>query len=140
MPEVLVATPLNYSAATRPYEFEDGISIRELSPILWDISVVKGYVSESDKARMNDAKYWLCASEEHEYALHETGQDLYVKAHNAALALQVLAPSGAMHIFLEFQRTNKGYDNIGARHLKELCHTLLGNYISAEKLGLKKRL
>ena len=41
MPEVLVATPLNYSAATRPYDFGDGISIREISPILWDISVVK---------------------------------------------------------------------------------------------------
>src|SRR5713101_1475305 len=103
MPEVLVATPLNYSAATRPYEFADGISIREISPILWDISVVKGYVSAADKTKMDEAKYWICASQEYEYVLPDAGEELYAKARNGALALQVIAPSGAMHIFLKFQ-------------------------------------
>ncbi len=43
-----------------------------------------------------------------------------------------------MHVFLKFQKTDTGYDNIGALHLKELCRTRLGNLISAEKLGLAK--
>jgi hypothetical protein len=138
MPEVLVATPLNYSAASRAYQFADGISIREISTILWDISVVKGYVSATDKTKMDEAKYWICASQEYEYVLPQTGDELYTKARNAALALQVLAPSGAMHVFLKFQRTDSGYDNIGALHLKELCRTRLGKLMSAEKLGLEK--
>jgi hypothetical protein len=49
MPEVLVATPLRYSAVSRPYEFADGISIRELSPIRWDVSIVKGFISERER-------------------------------------------------------------------------------------------
>lgn len=138
MPEVLVATPLNYSAASRPYQFADGISIREIVPILWDISVVKGYVSAADKTRINNAKYWLCASAECEYVLPQTGDELYTKARNAAMALQLIAPSGAMHVFFKFQKTDNGYDNIGALHLKELCRTRLGKLMSAERLGLAK--
>jgi hypothetical protein len=136
MPEVLVATPLNYAAASRPYDFADGISIREISPILWDISVVNGYVSAADKTKMDKAKYWVCAVQEYEYVLPQTGDELYAKARHAALALQVIAPSGAMHVFLKFQRTDTGYDNIGAHHLKELCRTRIGQLVSAEKLGL----
>lgn len=138
MPEVLVATPLRFSAATRPYDFKDGISIRELSPILWDISVVKGYVSEADRIKMDEAQYWLCAGKEYEYVFPQTGDELYAKARNAAMALQVICPSGAMHVFLKFQRTDNGYDNIGALHLRELCRTPLGKLISAEKLGLEQ--
>jgi hypothetical protein len=138
MPEVLVATPLRNSAVSRSYEFADGISIREVSPILWEISIVKGYVSEDDKAKINSAKYWICASQQYEYVLSDTGDELYDKARNAAMALQVLCPSGGRHIFLKFQKTNTGYDNIGALHLKELCRTLLGKLVSVENLGLDK--
>jgi len=106
-----------------------------VSPILWDISVVKGLVSAADKTNMTKAKYWICASREYEYVLPGTGDELYAEARNAALAVQVISPSGAMHIFLKFQRTDNGYDNIGAHHLKELCCTSLSKLISAEELG-----
>jgi hypothetical protein len=43
-----------------------------------------------------------------------------------------------MHVFLKFQKTDNGYDNIGALHLKELCRTRLGKRMSAEKLGLER--
>src|ERR1700691_1354995 len=126
MTEVLAATPLNYSVATQSYDFPEGISIREISPILWDVSIVNGYVSEQDKHKMNEARFWLCAAQEYEYVDAVTGDELYTRARNAALALQIVSPSGGMHIFLKFQRMDAGYDNIGAVHQRELCTTLLG--------------
>lgn len=83
MHEVLVATPLRNSAVTRPYDFEGGISIRELSPILWDISIVKSYISEDERAKMAEAKYWLCASQECEHVTGDTGIDLFASAMTA---------------------------------------------------------
>jgi hypothetical protein len=136
MHEVLVATPLRNSAVTRPYDFEGGISIRELSPILWDISIVKSYISEDERAKMAEAKYWLCASQECEHVTGDTGIDLFASARNAAWALQVICPSGATHVFLKFQKIGDGYDNIGAERPKALCRTLLGNLLSVEKQGL----
>ena len=86
---------------------------------------------------MDNAPFWLCAAQEYERVGPVTGDELYTKARNAALALQILSPSGAMHIFLKFQRMDAGYDNIGARHQMELCTTLLGKFVSAERLGLE---
>jgi hypothetical protein len=123
MPEILVATPLRNYGITRPYEFADGISIRELSPILWDISIVKNYISEDERARMAEAKYWLCASQEYAQVMSDTGMELFTKARHAAWALQVICPSGAMHVFLKFQKTDDGYDNIRSERPKELCRT-----------------
>src|SRR5579863_749245 len=105
MPEVLVATPLKYSVATRAYEFPEGISIREIS---LGLSIVKGYVSERDKRKMDDARFWLCAVQEDEYVGPVTGDELYTGARSAALALQIISPSGGMPIFLKFQRTDNG--------------------------------
>jgi hypothetical protein len=133
MTEVLVATPLRNSAATRQYDFVDGISIRKLSPILWDKSIVKGYISEHQRAEMERTAYWLCASQE-----FDAGNELFTKARNAAWALQVICPTGAPHIFLKFQKTDDGYDNTTAEQPKELCRTLLGGLLSVEKQGLEK--
>ena len=87
MTEVLAATPLNYSVATQSYDFPEGISIREISPILWDVSIVNGYVSEQDKHKMNEARFWLCAAQEYEYVDAVTGDELYTRARNAAFVL-----------------------------------------------------
>ena len=138
MPEVMVATPLNYAAVGQPYVFADGIAIRELSPILWDISIVKGYVSEKDREDMAKTRYWLCASEEYDFVYGDVGNELYAKARNAAWALQVICPSGAMHVFLKLQKTDKGYDNIGSSHPKALLSTLLGRITSLEHQGLQQ--
>ncbi len=104
MPEVIVATPLKHYAVTNPFVFSDGISIRELSPILWDISIVKGYVSEEERECMAEARYWLYASKEVEHVYDDAGNDLYTKARYAAWAVQIICPSGAKHIFLKFRR------------------------------------
>ena len=46
--------------------FREGISIRELSPIRWDVSIVKSTVSERERETFADTKYWLVAGKEYE--------------------------------------------------------------------------
>jgi hypothetical protein len=112
MPEVLVATPLKYTAVSRPYEFADGISIRELSPIRWDVSIVKGFISEREREDLANNQYWLCAAKEYAHVYGDVGNELYDAAHQAAMVLQIICPTGAKHIFLKFQQTSEGWDNI----------------------------
>lgn len=126
MPEVLVATPLKSSAVTRPYTFADGISIRELSPIPWDISIAKALISSREQDELASTHYWLCASKEVEHVHGAVGDDLYAKSMHAMSALQMICPSGSKNLFLKFAHTEQGYDNVGSRHPKELCSTLIG--------------
>jgi len=138
MPQVLVATPLKYAAVSKPYDFADGISIRDVSPILWENSIVKGFISEKERQELSNAPYWLCASNQYDNVSGDVGEELYDKARHASWALQLLCPSGAKHIFLKLQKTDKGYDNIGSQHPKLLCSTLLGRIIGLEKHGLEQ--
>ncbi len=132
MPEILVATPLHHSVVSQPYTFPDGLSIRKLPPILWDKATVKRWVSEDDQKYMNEDRYWLCADKEVEYILGGMPQDLYEKAMHAALALQIIAPTGAKHVFMEFAITPEGLDNLGASHAKQLCSSRLSRLYHAE--------
>jgi hypothetical protein len=136
MPEVLVATPLKYSTVLSPYEFADRISIRELSPIRWDASIVKGFISERERGDLANTRYWLCAAKEYAHVYGDVGDELYYAAHHAAMALQIICPTGAKHIFLKFQQSSEGWDNIGSYHPKELCSTLLGRITYLEDQGL----
>jgi hypothetical protein len=136
MHEVLVVTPLKHSAVSRPYDFANGISIREISPICWDVSIVKRLVSEREREDLANRRYWLCAAKEYEHVYGHVGDELYEAAFHAAMALQIICPTGAKHIFLKFQRTSKGWDNIGSRHPKELCSTPLGRITHLERQGL----
>jgi hypothetical protein len=138
VPEVLVATPLKYSAVKRPYSFSDGISIRELSPILWDISIAKTFISTHDREELADTKYWLCASKEAEHGYADICDDLYDKAMYAMSALQIICPSGSRNVFLNFVRTEQGYDNVASRLPKELCSTLIGRITFVEDLGFAR--
>src|SRR5262249_23401466 len=125
MHEIIVATPLHHNVVDRPHTFGDGISIRKLSPILWEKATVKRYVSDDEREFMNSDRFWLCASKSVEFILPDTGDELYDKARNAAWALQILCPCGAKHAFLKFSKTSDGFDNIGAYRPKELCSTRL---------------
>jgi hypothetical protein len=51
------------------------------------------------------------------------------------MALQIICPTGAKHIFLKFQQTSEGWDNIGSYHPKELRSTLLGRIMHLEHQG-----
>jgi len=69
-------------------------------------------------------------SKEDELVYDDVGKELYAKARDAGLALQVICPSGSKNIFLKLTKTDEGYDNIGIEHPKELCSTLLGRITS----------
>lgn len=132
MSKVLVATPLKPGAVTRPYESADGISIQEISPIRWDVSIVKSCVSEREREYLTNTKYWLCAEKESPCVTGDVGDDLRQSARHAAMALQIICPTGAKHIFLDFLRTSRGWDNIGSCHPKELRSTLVGRLTQLE--------
>lgn len=136
MPKVLVATPLKDAAVSKPYEFANGISIREISPIPWDVSSIKGSVSDEELADLKNTRYWLCAGKQYEHALGDIGDELYDAAYHAAMALQIICPIGAKHVFLKFQQKPEGWDNIGSNHPKELCSTLLGRITDLESQDL----
>jgi hypothetical protein len=136
--EVLVATPLKYSAVTRAYTFTDGISIRELSPILWDVSIAKTFISIHERDELARTRYWLCASREVDRSYVRADDDLFDKAMYAMSALQIICPSGSKNIFLEFARTDKGYDNVRSWCPKELCGTLIGRITSLEDRRLEQ--
>ena len=136
MHEVLVVTPLKFSAVSKPYEFTNGISIRELAPIRWDVSIVKGVVSEREREDLANTRYWLCAAKQYEHVLGDVGDELWDAARHAAMALQIICPTGAKHVFLKLQQTSEGWDNIGSNHPKELCSTLLGRITQLEHQGL----
>jgi hypothetical protein len=135
VPEVLVATPLRSFSVTRSYKFIDGISIRTLSPILWDISIAKTFISTNEQDELASTQYWLCASEEVEHGYLHVGDDLYRKAMYAMSALQIICPSGSKNVFLKFTHTEQGYDNVEIRHAKELCSTLIGRITFVEDVG-----
>jgi hypothetical protein len=116
--------------------FGDGISIEKLSPILWDTSIAKGYVSHHDREYMSEDRYWLCARAEAQNEYDEAAQELFGKARHAAYALQIICPCGAKNLYLQFQRSAEGYDNVGTCRPHETCVALLGKMIHAEQLGL----
>lgn len=139
MPELLVATPLKYSDVSHGYAFVDGVSIRELSPILWDISIAKTFLSRHERDELLSVKYWLCVSKEVDYVSPGAGEDLYEQAQQAMSAFQIICPTGAKNIFLKFQHTTDGYDNLGSHRPKELNNTLLGRVVSPEQQGLETK-
>ena len=137
MREVLVATPLSQSAVTCPYTFQGGISIREISPILWDHSVAKCSVPETELKDLKETKYWLCASKEAEHVFDSVCHDLRSRVESAMWALQIICPSGSnSNVFLDFAQTAQGYENTGCQLSKVLWRTLIGLTTSAEKCGL----
>jgi hypothetical protein len=125
MHEIIVATPLHYGIVDQPHQFQDGISIRKLSPILWGTAIGKRYISDDERDFLSEDRFWLCATMTFEHIVPDSGDELYDKAWHAAWALQIICPLGAKHIFLKFANTRDGFDNIGTHRPKELCSTRL---------------
>lgn len=138
MHEIIVATPLHHRVVEHSHTFADGISIRKLSPILWEKATMKRYVSDDERDFMNEDRFWLCAAKTVEYILPDTGDELYETALYAAWALQILCPRGARHVFLKFANTAEGFDNIGAHRPKELCSTRLAFLYTLADTGISK--
>ncbi|MGH9665399.1 MAG: hypothetical protein ACRD9L_13330, partial [Bryobacteraceae bacterium] len=126
MPEALVAIPVKLSTATHSYTFKDGISIREISPLLWDTARRKSFISDDEWDTLKITHYWLCASKNVDDVDGGTCADLYDKAMYAAWALQIICPSGGTNVFLLLKHTQQGYEIVDSKPRKGLCSTLFG--------------
>lgn len=132
MPEFIVATPLTRSYISKDYKFSNGISVRSLSPILWDRSLTNEFVSKREKEELINTVRWLCVSKLSEDP-HGTGDELYETCVRAMYAMQIICPSYRKNIYLEFQVTDQGLDDVGSHHLKEMSSTLMGRLIRLEE-------
>lgn len=137
MREVLVGTPLKNSTVSRPYKFANGISIRELSPICWGSAVVKMSMLEREREDLATTRYWLCAAKECESTTGSVDEELYAAANHAAMALQIICPTGAKHVFLKFHETSAGWENHSSRQPRELLSTPLGRITHSEHHGFE---
>jgi hypothetical protein len=138
VPEILVASPLRPDAVSQPYTFPGGISIRALTSIRWDVSIVKSFISERERREIENTRYWLCASREVDRPADDDTDDLYELARYALWTTQIICPSGAKGIFLKFWKTPLGYDNVGSLHPREMEGTLVGRMSRLEDLGLAR--
>ena len=77
------------------------------------------------------------AAKKYEQVDGGVGEELYDLAHAAAMALQIICPTGAKHIFMKFQETSGGWDNVASYHPKELCSTRLGRITRLEDPGAR---
>lgn len=138
LPEIFVATPLKHLAVSRSYEFSDGIAIREIPLINWERSIFKEGISQRELEMLAKTKYWLVAAKEYEGVDDSIREELYDAARCAAMSLQIICPTGALHVFLHFRQTPQGWDNIGSDHPKQLCSTVLGLLSKLEDQGLEQ--
>ena len=135
MAEIIVATPL--ASVTRPYSLSADISVRKIEPILWESSAAIPLLSEREREEFSSTQYWLCVSKQ-ETGSPADADDLYDAIRWAVWAIQVIHPSGCKNIYLEFRRTNDGFDNIGSRHSPSMRSTPMGRLAQLEQQGFEK--
>jgi hypothetical protein len=111
MEEVIIATPIHYSASTMPHDFGNGITIQELKPILWDRAVHRASFSPKELDALAETRYWLCVTDQTDNIMSITDNTWDV-ARRGMSALQIVCPCGAKNIFLRFHKLAEGYDQI----------------------------
>ena len=121
--EVIVATPIR--GVKQPYQFANGLCVREINPIVWEQSIVKDFISEHDRHSLMETKYWLAVGKEVQDPTNE-GNDLCEKVHWAMYCVQIICPSGGKNLYLKFRHTPQGFDNIGSNHFPLLNNTIIG--------------
>jgi hypothetical protein len=126
MDTILAATPLRHSVS-KSYTFSEGISIRKIQPILWELSAARQYMSDREREDLSGARYWLSVSKEVEHWSIGSHDDLYDKARHAMCALQIICPKGGRNVYLRFRETPEGFDNIGSFHPAKMESTPMGH-------------
>jgi hypothetical protein len=103
------------------------VTIREIQPILWKLSVSKKFMSDDEREYLSEPRYWISVSKEVEHwYVGRSDDDLYEKARLAMYALQVMCPVGGRNVYLKFRETPEGLDNFGSSHPAEMKSTLIG--------------
>ena len=138
MDKIVIATPLRNGCCSKPYVFSDGVEIREIKPILWELSVAGKFLSEDEREHLSAARYWLTVAEDVENWMIQHADDrLYEKARHAMFAVQIICPSGGRNVYMKFNETPKGFDNIGSSHPAKMNSTVMGRRVVLEAQGLQ---
>jgi len=138
MDTIVVGTPLRFNSVSRPYSFSDGVTIRNLQPILWEFSSARKLMSDDERDELSKSRFWLVVSKEVDvWHLHHD-QDLYEKARRSMYALQIICPSGGPNVYMKFLQTPDGFDNIGSMHPAKMQSTLIGRMAILEEQGLEE--
>ena len=138
MDTVIVATPLRNGCCSKPYVFANGVEIREIKSILWELSVAGKLLSQDDREHLDASEYWLSVTDHIEdWYLGQANQELYDKAWQAMLALQILCPAGGRNTYLKLHETPSGLDNVGSTHPAEMHGTWMGKRMVLEHQGLQ---
>ena len=135
---VIVATPLRGGCCSKPYSFTDGVEIREIKSILWELAVAGKLLSEDDREYLNSSQYWLSVTERIEnWSFGQSDDQLYERARHAMFALQILCPSGGRNLYLKLHDTPSGLDNVGSMHPARMHSTSIGRLTVLEHQGLQ---
>ncbi len=123
MDKIIVATPLPRTLA-QPCTFSCGVTIRDIQPILWHLSVARKFMSDDEREYLSGKHDWLCVSKEVQH-WSEGGNELYEKARLAMYAVQILCPIGGRNAYFTFRETADGFDNIRSSHPAPMKDTLI---------------
>lgn len=136
MQDILVATPLPLNAASKPYTFSGGVSIRTIDPVVWDHSGVKHSFSYWELEDLTKTQYWLTTSESVDDP-NQPDDRVYDRARLAMYAMQLIHPIGCPNVYLKLQPTQQSFNNIGGHHCDEMASTRMGGLAYLEPQGLE---
>jgi hypothetical protein len=138
MDTIIVATTLRRSSVSHNFSFQNKVTIEAVSPVKWNLSVAKRFVSDDELDQFSQANYWLVVSKDVEHARLDKSDDaLYEKAGQAMYALQIIHLSGGSNTFLKFLKMPDGYDNVGSLHPTKLGNTWIGRMTLLEHQDLQ---
>jgi hypothetical protein len=127
MPKFLVATPIKPNTINKEHFFSGGISIRNLPRVSKaSLAILRPVVPPKIIDHIADTPYWLAAEAETEDPAPAHDDALYLKATNAARALQIVCPVGAKHVFIQFKAVGDDLEAMNAKIGTELHSTLVG--------------
>jgi hypothetical protein len=129
METVLTATPLKNGLFTKEHEFSNGMTIRPIGPILWEMSVAKPYMSDNEREVLSNINYWLCVENQWDSWTSSNSEPNY-RTHLALIALQVLCPRSSLNVHMRFWKRANGFDHVGSSHPKEMKSTPLGRFFT----------
>jgi len=127
--EYIVATPVQTSDELGEVQFRNGVSIRRFERILWGRAIVARFMSEHEKASLQQTRYWLCTPT----AVDEN--EAYFRSWLALVCTQVICPVGGKNVHLRLVVTQDGLDNIGVIQHDELNSTLMGRVTDLHDVG-----
>lgn len=138
MDSEFVATPLTRGGFSRPFKFELGVSIRSISPILWDRSVIaQQFMSLEERKEMSEAPFWLAIDEPEKMLSPELG-DRYTPIKRALSSLQIIHPVGAKNAHLGFRQVPGGLEPVHSCHPQKLKPTLFSKFLRLDQAMFEK--